>query len=363
MSQTKSIIIVGAMPPTMGGVAIHVERLADRLHQEGWRVIAFDFYTAPGTHSERPYAVFRGRNFRTVGMLLKTAILNGADVIHFHLSSGRHLPVLALLLRLLSSVSRLVLTIHSGSAPKDLGALRTLPAWLARIGIRSAVRIVCVSSEIAEFMGKRFPEVSDHLRIVIPFIAHPKAFREVAREGSPRFLAAGYGTPLYEWMTLIRAFDDAPLGSEVHLAFYNTYAEGYFEEVIEASKRSKTRFINHRDLAPDDFSKLLAATDCFIRPTLTDGDSIAVREALSLGIPVVASDAVTRPHGCVLFKTGDALDLGQAIRRVQAEEFAPPAEAAGCAAPQLLSLYDDLLSSKYPNHLVHASNSSKLRNG
>ncbi len=34
-----------------------------------------------------------------------------------------------------------------------------------------------------------------------------------------------------------------------------------------------------------------------LRPSLTDGDSIAVREMLSLGRPVIASDVVPRPAG------------------------------------------------------------------
>jgi glycosyltransferase involved in cell wall biosynthesis len=54
---------------------------------------------------------------------------------------------------------------------------------------------------------------------------------------------------------------------------------------------------------------MISASDVFVRPTFTDGDSISVREALSLGIPVIASDCVERPDGVVLFKTGNAGDL------------------------------------------------------
>jgi hypothetical protein len=42
-------------------------------------------------------------------------------------------------------------------------------------------------------------------------------------------------------------------------------------------------------------------TDIYIRPQVSDGDSVALREALSLGIQVVASDVCIRPQGTNLY--------------------------------------------------------------
>ncbi|WP_447986175.1 glycosyltransferase family 4 protein [Nitrospira sp. Nam74] len=47
----------------------------------------------------------------------------------------------------------------------------------------------------------------------------------------------------------------------------------------------------------------------FLRPTYFDGDSLSVREALALGIPVVASSTGLRPKGVVLFEPGQIDDL------------------------------------------------------
>ena len=41
---------------------------------------------------------------------------------------------------------------------------------------------------------------------------------------------------------------------------------------------------------------MLRLTDVLLKPTNTDGDAISVREALYLGVPVVASDVVERPY-------------------------------------------------------------------
>lgn len=54
----------------------------------------------------------------------------------------------------------------------------------------------------------------------------------------------------------------------------------------------------------------------FVRPTYTDGDSISVREALVLRVPVVASDAAYRPEGVLCFAKGDADDFVGKLRQV-----------------------------------------------
>jgi len=47
----------------------------------------------------------------------------------------------------------------------------------------------------------------------------------------------------------------------------------------------------------------------FLRPTYFDGDSLSIREAIALGIPVVASNTGLRPTGVVLFEPGQIDDL------------------------------------------------------
>ena len=60
----------------------------------------------------------------------------------------------------------------------------------------------------------------------------------------------------------------------------------------------------------------LQEADVVVRSTFTDGDAITVREALDLGIPVVASDTDFRPAGVTLFKKGDSGDLRAKLEQV-----------------------------------------------
>lgn len=59
----------------------------------------------------------------------------------------------------------------------------------------------------------------------------------------------------------------------------------------------------------DNMQALWRKTDVYVRPTSTDGDSVAVREALDLGLQVVASDVCRRPDGVLTYKYGDNADF------------------------------------------------------
>jgi len=60
---------------------------------------------------------------------------------------------------------------------------------------------------------------------------------------------------------------------------------------------------------PVDFVTLMTQCDLVLRPTNNDGDAVTIREALYFGLPVIASDAVQRPPGTILFRNRDVKDL------------------------------------------------------
>jgi glycosyltransferase involved in cell wall biosynthesis len=62
----------------------------------------------------------------------------------------------------------------------------------------------------------------------------------------------------------------------------------------------------------------IGAASVFLRTTLYDGDSISVREALSLGTPVVATDTGMRPDGVHLVPVEGVQALVSAIQDVLA---------------------------------------------
>ncbi len=94
-------------------------------------------------------------------------------------------------------------------------------------------------------------------------------------------------------------------------------ANGGAPDAIQATVRKCRQRVGDRVLlvtpALSDTTRVMQAADLFLRPTNTDGDAVSVREALYVGTPVVASDAVPRPEPCVVFETGDINAFTQAV--------------------------------------------------
>lgn len=69
------------------------------------------------------------------------------------------------------------------------------------------------------------------------------------------------------------------------------------------------------DLEHDRFMTILARSHFYLRTPAKDGTCSSVLEALSLGVPVVASQNGNRPPSVVTFETDDAVSLCEAVDR------------------------------------------------
>ena len=87
----------------------------------------------------------------------------------------------------------------------------------------------------------------------------------------------------------------------------------YLERMREMSREKNLESHFYFRICSEPLTPLLRRCDVFVRPTCTDGDSNSVREALYLGKPVAASDAVSRPEGCLIFRDGDINDFAEKV--------------------------------------------------
>ncbi len=117
-----------------------------------------------------------------------------------------------------------------------------------------------------------------------------------------------HGREVYSGSELMKIFGELP---GIGLIFsdpsgeYLAYLEKEFERLPE-----NVFFItrNHS------FLEIIKLSDCFIRASTTDGDSLSIKEALSLQVNVIASDCVNRPEGSILYKDGDSEGLKREIQ-------------------------------------------------
>jgi hypothetical protein len=89
----------------------------------------------------------------------------------------------------------------------------------------------------------------------------------------------------------------------------------------------------------------IKSADIFARPTLTDGDSVSIHEALQLGTTVVASNATPRPAGVLVYESGDVHDL--AVSLLEAYRCQDPLERSGgeeTSVDRVIGCYESVLS-------------------
>jgi glycosyltransferase involved in cell wall biosynthesis len=70
------------------------------------------------------------------------------------------------------------------------------------------------------------------------------------------------------------------------------------------------------DLPHDEFMTLMTRARLYLRTPKKDGVCSSVLEALSLNVPVVASENGTRPTGVITFKPNDGEDLAAKVSHV-----------------------------------------------
>jgi glycogen(starch) synthase len=314
------LCLIGALPPTIGGVSVHMERLARCAADAGLDVTAYDVYSKgiANLPTVAGVQVYSGRG--VIGKcLLLFHLATATDIAHLHLSAASKCIRIFLLLQFVSMFTRAMVTIHSGAFPAELAALGRLKKTLIVLGLNRCTSVICVSDRLAISVGSAGIRRS-RIQVIPAFIPPDQsedpsprnAGADLAAPPIPKVCASGYATPIYGWHTLLDAIDRVNSTCEYHLAFYNEFEEPYFGNLL-SRVRERANIKVHRNLTPEAFSALLSSCDLFIRPTTTDGDSIAVREAIYFGKGVIASNAVPRPDGCALFDTESAEDLAAQI--------------------------------------------------
>ncbi|QFT08591.1 Glycosyl transferases group 1 [Vibrio sp. THAF190c] len=96
-------------------------------------------------------------------------------------------------------------------------------------------------------------------------------------------------------------------------------------EYEDIASKSGLKYENHFRHITNyiDFNQLLNNVDIYLRPTSTDGQSVAVLEALSAGTKVIASDSVPRPRGVILYKFGSESSFLESLKTKVESESSP----------------------------------------
>jgi glycosyltransferase involved in cell wall biosynthesis len=113
---------------------------------------------------------------------------------------------------------------------------------------------------------------------------------------------------------------------------------------LEADLRARINehVLLYGDMPHDAALRAIYEANVFLRTTLYDGDSVAVREALHLGTPVAATDNGMRPAGVRLMPARDLDALCGRIEECLAAPRAGIATASEANIEAVLKLYEEL---------------------
>ena len=315
MSAAPKVLIVGDFPPPYGGVAVHVEVLRRAIRARGGECTVLDIgkgqLPAEGVAPAGGYATFTAR---LAGFALR------GHRIHVHTSGANPKSwALAAICAAAGKLARVppLITFHSGLAPGWLAGDPLRARFAGAVG-NAFGRVIAVSGDIREALvccGVAPGRVE-----VVPAFSHsflqpgapPPGFRELREEAAPLYCAMLAPGPVYGAEDLLRAF------AEVHRrnprARLALYGPGTLElEALHPAGAAAGAVRGYGELHRPAALALIAASDVFVRPTLADGDSVSVREAVALGRVVVATSVGTRPPQARLAPPGDPAGLAQAL--------------------------------------------------
>tara|TARA_Y100000815_G_C13291097_1_gene480858 strand:+ start:384 stop:1391 length:1008 start_codon:yes stop_codon:yes gene_type:complete len=296
------VLVLGALPPPIGGVSIHIDRFLDYCWENDSEnsIVAFDIKKRRLFTKEGNYGFLSGFVF-----FIK------CNIVHIHISSNLKLFA-ALIAKLLRK--HVVYTHHNSivSNRRIFGAL-----------FRICDAVILVNSEE---VFKSLPSLNFSRKIFsIPaFIAKdcsgliPSVIEDQVKQADTVFSTNCYSASVigdeevYGISRLVDVFKKGAQHGLLHgslliicdpSASFKDSFQGRFLFELEGGNRilywSK----------PLDFLSVIKISTATIRATITDGDSLSVRESLHLGVPVIASDCVRRPDGSVLYRTADNDDL------------------------------------------------------
>lgn len=324
------LLLVGPSPPPHGGISVHVATAHRLLTRSGARCRVLDAAgRRAGRAGSRPSAALV--RLARLWARVRRHARRGWQV---HVHTNGHNPKSWLVLLVCGLAARRapgrMVTLHSGLVPSYLAGASWRRA-LARAALGPYQRVLCVNSEIRTAVASLGIERA-RLEVAPAYLATPSpdvpvpALLEAWMAGHRPVLAATlFFRPEYGFDVLLAALGrlrkrHPDLGCLV-------MGSGLPEE--ESAARVAAEALGDWIVLPGDLSHdlcltLISRSDLFVRPTLVDGDALSVREALALGVPVVASDTGNRPPGSVLFTPGDARELAAVAEGVLPPPGAPP---------------------------------------
>lgn len=311
-----------------GGAASRSRLIALELAGSGWQVLAI---TRAGTFNR--FRVIRGPGLRVLEIPgFKQPALGGALYLALAIPIGLIAGIRAknfLAIQLMSTTTAagvcslllrrgfVTMSTTSGRLGESRYISGTRTSWLRRRLLRRATWIVAQTDAVAEELR----ELTESDRVIV--LPNPVALREATPlTGQPRVLFTGRFAAEKDLLGLLDAWESV-LSEEPDAKLTLAGSGGEYRSV-EADVRERIAgsesLRNGVELSGwiDDVPAILSANDVFVLPSLEEGMSNALLEAVASGRIIVASDiapnrAVVGDDYPLLYPAGDSSALASAL--------------------------------------------------
>lgn len=308
----KSKVLLVGPYTAIGGVSMHIKRLAALLQDK------FEFEFVDESPESTP-GIFHLRS----GNLFKYfSLLSQAEIVHIHTSiwwiRGFHLFWAKLLGK------KIVVSFHAllelQNSP-NIGWIKFYSKW--------ANKIIVVNQEMATILDNPKTQIKEaflppnlnlepNLPKELEGILHLNSDKKIIVSNAFRLDMHNnedlYGLDLMVDVALKIKSENLPYKILFVVASQDDkygFLKINQDRIEKKNIQEQIEIFNH----PISFVKLVDKVDLVVRATNTDGDALTVREALYLQKPIIASDAVQRPGGTVIFENRNSTDLFDKIHQ------------------------------------------------
>jgi glycosyltransferase involved in cell wall biosynthesis len=313
------------IPATYGGIERHVEEIATRLVERGHEVDVFSrLYYSHQTGFYRGVRIRRmvsinTKHFDTIthcAISTLASLFSRYDVVHFHALGPSVFAWLPHLVR-----SKTVVTVHG--LDWERGKWGKLASWFLRSCERPAIRYPDRTIVVSKALREYFKKHHGCEPVMIPNGANPGVNRPVnklKKYGLDRHryvLFVGRLVPEKGCHYLLEAFSQLKTDTRLVMAGGSSFSDGYVDSLMRI-RAGDERILMLGYVYGEVLDELWSNAYMVVQPSVLEGLSISLIEAISAGKCVLASDIPENlevVEDCaVTFATRDVDDLREKMR-------------------------------------------------
>jgi glycosyltransferase involved in cell wall biosynthesis len=284
-------------PPHLGGMENVAAQLAEGFVDKGYAVSVYTSnigYSRNAVHkSEVQVHYLKSLEFAHTPIIFtlffRLLTLSRHSLIHLHVAQAFSPEIVYLVSRLkgISYIAHIHLDVDpSGSLGFLLGTYKKL--FLKRV-LKSAAKVICLSESQKKLIASKYALPLESIVVIPNGVAEKYFIGEKTSENTvPHLLFVGRLAVQKNLSLLIEAV--SRMRTDV---FLDIVGEGELRGNIETLIRKyELQNVNlHGKKTGEELIELYRSADVFVLPSLKEGISLAMLEALASGLPVVASDS------------------------------------------------------------------------